>query len=200
MGLGYQTIMDTVSALHALLPQTQCRECGYPDCKSYANALANNTESNIGLCAPGGEPVLENIAALLDSNSEQYRQEVIARFREPNLVKIREEDCIGCTKCISACPVDAIIGASKQMHTVLSDICTGCGLCIPPCPVDCIDVTTQSTATYSPNEALKRYEAKEARLQKKIQDSHTNFQNIQSDKQSQLRALLSKIKHSNTLP
>lgn len=161
--------------LHAILPQTQCRECGYPDCKSYATALTQN-EKNIGLCAPGGLETLDAIAAVLKRDPEPYREEANARYREPAQVIIREEECIGCTKCIQACPVDAIIGTAKQMHTVLTNECTGCGLCIPPCPVDCIEWIPLKKPAYNPTFALQRYNAKNARLQAAEQQAKKSFQ------------------------
>lgn len=120
-----------------LLPQTQCGQCGYPGCKPYADAIAKGEAIN--LCPPGGQQTVVALAELLgrevielDEQSEEKSQ--------PTVVFIREEDCIGCTKCIQACPVDAIVGTAKMMHTVITDQCTGCDLCIPPCPVDCIEI------------------------------------------------------------
>lgn len=151
--------------INTLLPQTQCRECGYPDCESYAKALTND-EKNIGLCAPGGISTLKNIAILLERDATPYIEEVEKRTRLPATAIIREDECIGCTKCIQACPVDAIIGASKQMHTILVDECTGCGLCIAPCPVDCIALIQLEKPAYNPVTAQARYNARNVRLQK----------------------------------
>ena len=124
--------MPTAAQINALLPQTQCRECGFSGCLPYAQALADS-QAPINLCAPGGAIVIRDLAQLL-------RQPEIApaKTQTPALAWIDEAVCIGCTACIRACPVDAIMGASKQMHTVLADECTGCGLCVAPCPVDCI--------------------------------------------------------------
>jgi electron transport complex protein RnfB len=119
----------------AILPQTQCGQCGYPGCKPYAEAVANGEAIN--KCAPGGEDTIKKIADLmgvepppLDENHDTDNF--------PKVAFIIEEDCIGCTKCIQACPVDAILGTTKQMHTIIADECTGCDLCVEPCPVDCI--------------------------------------------------------------
>lgn len=131
-----------VDQLDALLPQTQCGQCGYPGCKPYANALANGEDIN--KCAPGGEDTIKKIAQLLGVDvqpiNEAHEQDNKAKSNRPKVAFIIEEDCIGCTKCIQACPVDAILGAAKQMHTILTDECTGCDLCVAPCPVDCIEM------------------------------------------------------------
>ncbi|WP_373761731.1 RnfABCDGE type electron transport complex subunit B [Neisseria dentiae] len=124
--------MSLVQHLDHLLPQTQCRECGYQGCLPYAQALAEG-EAEINLCAPGGETVMLDIAGLLGKPPLKP-----AKIQEKALAWIDETVCIGCTACIRACPVDAIMGASKQMHTVIRNECTGCGLCVAPCPVDCI--------------------------------------------------------------
>ncbi|WP_256930679.1 electron transport complex subunit RsxB [Pseudomonas sp. ABC1] len=125
-----------VERIDALLPQTQCRECGYPGCMPYARAIVEG--ERIGKCPPGGQATVHALAALLDVQEVP----VESGIAEPPtlLARIREEECIGCTKCIQACPVDAIVGAAKLMHTVIADECTGCNLCVPPCPVDCIDM------------------------------------------------------------
>ncbi len=126
-----------VDQIDNLMPQTQCGQCGYPGCRPYSEAIANGDAIN--KCPPGGEATIHALADLLgrefiplDSESGEETPKTVAY--------IREDECIGCTKCIQACPVDAILGAAKQMHTVIIDECTGCDLCVEPCPVDCIDM------------------------------------------------------------
>lgn len=124
--------------IEALLPQTQCGQCDYAGCRPYAEAMAAG-EADINRCVPGGEATIQELAALLDRDPIPLDEEV-GEEKPPVLAVIIEEQCIGCTKCIQACPVDAIIGAAKQMHTVIASECTGCELCLPPCPVDCIEL------------------------------------------------------------
>jgi Na+-translocating ferredoxin:NAD+ oxidoreductase subunit B len=122
--------------IDAVLPQTQCEQCGYHGCRPYAEAIARG-EADINQCPPGGAAGIEKLAALLQRPVLPLDPE--HGVEKPRmLARIVEADCIGCTKCIQACPVDAIVGASKLMHTVLADDCTGCELCVPACPVDCI--------------------------------------------------------------
>ncbi len=121
--------------LDNLLPQTQCGQCGYPGCKPYANAVAAH-EADINHCVPGGERTMLAIADIMGVEPKTIEQEATA----PVVAYIREDECIGCTLCIKACPVDCIIGAPKQFHTIITDHCTGCTLCLEPCPVDCIDM------------------------------------------------------------
>ena len=127
-----------VDQINDLLPQTQCGQCGYPGCKPYAEAIAGGDKIN--KCPPGGESTIQSLADLLGVEPEPLDAEHGAEKAVPTVAYIREEECIGCTKCIQACPVDAILGAAKQMHTVIIDECTGCDLCVEPCPVDCIDM------------------------------------------------------------
>ncbi|CAM3915197.1 electron transport complex subunit RsxB [Vreelandella rituensis] len=124
-----------VKKIDALLPQTQCGQCGYPGCRPYAEAISAGDDIN--KCPPGGEDTIQALADLL--GREPTPLDGVAQDT-PKVAFIREEECIGCTKCIQACPVDAILGAAKQMHTVIAAECTGCDLCIEPCPVDCIDM------------------------------------------------------------
>jgi electron transport complex protein RnfB len=126
--------------INELLPQTQCGQCGYPGCRPYAEAIAGGEAIN--KCPPGGEATIHALADLLDVEplplDEEHGEEKVKA-----VAFIREDECIGCTKCIQACPVDAILGAAKQMHTVIASECTGCDLCVEPCPVDCIDMIPQ---------------------------------------------------------
>ncbi len=128
-----------VDQLDALLPQTQCGQCSYPGCRPYAQAMSDGTEK-INKCPPGGESTIIAIADLLGVDPEPLDAEHGEEKNTKILAVIREDECIGCTKCIQACPVDAILGAAKQMHTVIASECTGCDLCVEPCPVDCIDM------------------------------------------------------------
>lgn len=125
--------------IDACLAQTQCQLCEYPDCRAYANAIVSG-EADIDRCLPGGEKTLDALATLTGRDASIYRETLQQKIKPMTQAIIREEECIGCTKCIQACPVDAIIGSAKQMHTVIIDACNGCELCIPPCPVDCIDL------------------------------------------------------------
>jgi len=122
-----------------LLPQTQCGQCGYPGCRPYATAIAGG-EAEINRCPPGGQATIQNLAELLDVEPLELDAEHGAEAEIRTVAYIHEDLCIGCTKCIQACPVDAILGAAKQMHTVIKTECTGCDLCVEPCPVDCIDM------------------------------------------------------------
>lgn len=151
LGLGFGALLGVVSErfkrednplveqIDALLPQTQCGQCGYPGCRPYAEAI--NQGDALNKCPPGGESTIHALADLLGRESEPLDGEAQS---EPKVAFIREAECIGCTKCIQACPVDAIIGAAKLMHTVIEDECTGCDLCLDPCPVDCIDMLPRS--------------------------------------------------------
>mgnify|MGYP006268763655 FL=1 len=140
--------------IDGLLPQTQCRRCGYPDCQSYAEAISLG-EAAINRCPPGGA---ELIAALAQLTRQQPvgLDESCGRHGPLQLARIDESRCIGCTLCIAACPVDAIAGAPKRMHTVLAAWCTGCELCIAPCPVDCIELTPFGRAWSVPDAQAAR--------------------------------------------
>ncbi len=132
---------SVVEQINAILPQTQCGQCGYPGCRPYAEAIAEGEAIN--RCPPGGEAGIAQLADLLDVEPLPLDEEHGEEAALPAVAFIHEEDCIGCTKCIQACPVDAILGAAKQMHTVISSECTGCDLCVDPCPVDCIEMVTE---------------------------------------------------------
>lgn len=127
--------------INNILPQTQCGQCGYPGCRPYAEAIANGEAIN--KCPPGGEAGVQALADLLDLEPLPLDAEHGEAKKVTTVAFIREDECIGCTKCIQACPVDAILGAAKQMHTVIISECTGCDLCVEPCPVDCIDMIAQ---------------------------------------------------------
>ena len=129
---------DLVERLDRLLPQTQCGQCGFAGCRPYAEAMARG-EAGVDHCPPGGDAGARALARLLGVAPLPYDRSRGAQ-KPPQVALVVEEDCIGCTKCIQACPVDAIIGAPKRMHTVIPELCTGCELCLPPCPVDCIEL------------------------------------------------------------
>lgn len=133
-----------VEQIDSILPQTQCGQCGYPGCKPYAEAVANGEAIN--KCAPGGDDTIKKIADLMGVEPVAM-DEAHEADNTPKVAFVIEEDCIGCTKCIQACPVDAIIGTTKQMHTIIADECTGCDLCVAPCPVDCIEMRPIETTT-----------------------------------------------------
>lgn len=169
-------LLTRVDAIDRALPQTQCTRCGYPDCHSYAGAIASG-EAAINRCPPGGAEGISRLAAItgqpvlaLDPfhGTEGPRQ----------LAVIDEAACIGCTLCLKACPVDCILGGPKAMHTVMADLCTGCELCIPACPVDCISLTVVDTersgwAAWSgaqADEARTRYGFHQFRLQRDEQE------------------------------
>jgi electron transport complex protein RnfB len=141
--LGYASVKfkvegnPLVDQIDNLLPQTQCGQCSYPGCRPYAEAIAKG-EAPINLCPPGGETTMHALADLLDIEPQELDEEASKQSDVPEVAMIIEKDCIGCTLCIQACPVDAIVGAAKHMHTVIESECTGCELCLPPCPVDCI--------------------------------------------------------------
>jgi len=137
--LGYASIKfkvegdPLVEKIEAILPQTQCGQCSYPGCKPYAEAIAKG-EADINLCPPGGMEGVQRLADLLGREVKPLE----AEEKPKQVAVIDEQTCIGCTLCIQACPVDAIVGAAKQMHTIVAPLCTGCELCLPPCPVECI--------------------------------------------------------------
>lgn len=143
--LGYSAIRfriegdPVVEKIDAILPQTQCGQCTYAGCRPYAEAIAKG-EADINQCPPGGEAVIIALADLLDVEVKPLNAEHGEAKESKTVVYIDENTCIGCTLCIQACPVDAILGAAKHMHTVIESECTGCDLCIPPCPVDCIHI------------------------------------------------------------
>ncbi|PHM38814.1 electron transport complex subunit RsxB [Xenorhabdus innexi] len=135
-----------VEKVDNLLPQSQCGQCGYPGCRPYAEAVINNGEM-INKCAPGGEQVMLKMSELLGVDPQPLDGDESIQNPARKVAFIDEENCIGCTKCIQACPVDAIIGANRAMHTVVEDLCTGCDLCVAPCPTDCITMIPVATTT-----------------------------------------------------
>ena len=152
-----------VARIDALLPQTQCTRCGYPGCRPYAQAIASG-DAEINQCPPGGSDTIRALASLLgrpflDLNPANGVEAA------PQVAWIDEERCIGCARCLAPCPVDAIVGASKHLHTVIAERCTGCELCLPPCPVDCIEMRPAgATAGNDPALNRARFESHSARL------------------------------------
>jgi len=140
---------DLVNAIDALLPQTQCTKCGYEGCRPYADALAAG-EADINQCPPGGMAGIRKLARLLGRPEKPLNPS--NGLEKPRTAAVIDESrCIGCMLCIRACPVDAIVGAPKRMHTVLTASCTGCELCLPPCPVDCIDMVELNALVHRGN-------------------------------------------------
>lgn len=154
-----------VDHIDALLPQTQCEQCGYHGCRPYAEAIARG-DAQINQCPPGGAAGIAKLAALLKRAHLPLNTEHGVE-KPRTLARIVEADCIGCTKCIQACPVDAIVGAAKLMHTVITDDCTGCELCVPACPVDCIVLEPMPMAQMDQSHAdgaRQHFQRREARL------------------------------------
>jgi Na+-translocating ferredoxin:NAD+ oxidoreductase subunit B len=180
--------------LDAALPQTQCTRCGYPDCRRYAEAMATG-EADIDRCPPGGAEGIVRLAAL---TGRPVRPLDPARGAEGPLrmARIDEAWCIGCTLCIKACPVDAIVGAPRQMHTVVEDWCTGCELCIPPCPVDCIELVPVDPdrtgwAAWSAAQADQgraRYQAHTTRVARQAQEQQERLAAKAAEKLADLAA------------
>ena len=138
-----------IDRIDGLLPQTQCGQCGHPGCRPYAEAIFFN-RAGINQCPPGGQKTITRLSLLL-GRPVQPLNPAHGIEKPLQVARINEDLCIGCVKCIKACPVDAIIGASRQMHTVLTSLCTGCELCLAPCPMDCIDMVpaTRQSSTVS---------------------------------------------------
>ncbi len=164
---GDPLIANLVTQIDAILPQTQCQQCGYIGCQPYATAIATG-EADINQCPPGGEAGIYALADLLNIAHKPLNQ-AHGEHKAKAVALINESICIGCTLCIQACPVDAILGASKQMHTVIASECTGCELCLPPCPVDCISMepipmVTETEKHKAANLARRRYNFKLSRI------------------------------------
>lgn len=172
----------TPEQIDELLPQTQCGLCGYGGCMPYAEALIFENAA-INLCPPGGVETLQQLGTLLNQDVTPYMDDMAAKTKPASIAIIREDECIGCTKCIQACPVDAILGGPKLMHTVITAECTGCELCVAPCPVDCIDIISILPTTLAEQNQKKstfrdRFNARNIRLQ----------QDAQAEKQKKLKA------------
>lgn len=184
--------------IEALLPQTQCEKCGFKGCNPYAKALAEN-QAEINLCQPGGEITMRALAKLLHK-PEQPLPEEATHAQIAKIAVIQEEACIGCTKCIKACPVDAIIGTSKKLHVVISDFCTGCELCLPVCPVDCIDMvaTNDSLPTWIIESSEKRQQkAKDSKI--RFEKRNTRIQTEQAKKQVERESIITQTNYKDDI-
>jgi electron transport complex protein RnfB len=177
-------LVELCNQLDDVLPQTQCTKCGYPDCRSYAAAMADEGALP-NRCPPGGAEGIKRLSTILMMSGRQLpphlQLEVECGVERPRPVALIDpKTCIGCTLCIQACPVDAIVGASKQMHVVLTEWCTGCDLCVPPCPVDCISMVsvTESRTGWDAWTAEQadlsraRYQGREDRLEREERDNN----------------------------
>jgi electron transport complex protein RnfB len=200
---------NLVNQLEDILPQTQCTKCGYPDCRGYAEAMASG-EALPNRCPPGGVEGIKRLSKVLVPIYPQDAFDLHPTInsecgleRPRPVAFIDPQKCIGCTLCIQACPVDAIVGASKQMHVVLTEWCTGCDLCIPPCPVDCIsmiNVTEDKTgwdawSSDLADTARKRYHDREMRLDREQKD---NDDRLAKKAAAKLQSVNSESPHSET--
>lgn len=188
----------TPEQIDALLPQTQCGLCGYGGCMPYAEAIVFENAA-INLCPPGGVKTLQALGELLQQDPTPFIPEMEQKAKPKMVAVILEKECIGCTKCIQACPVDAILGSAKQMHTVITSACTGCELCIPPCPVDCIDLLIQpeSPETLQKEErhlARKRFYARERRLAQEKKSKNTALQNSLEKKKHYIKDAIARAR------
>ena len=176
--------MVTPEELDALLPQTQCKACGYDGCLPYANAISQGIDT-IDKCRPGGERTLNALAKATSLDPKPYLQTVLLQYKPTSLVRIHHEHCIGCTKCITACPVDAVVGSAKHMHSILEDVCTGCDLCVEVCPVDCIESFDIMPRSESEEDVLaaqsrQRYQKREQRFLQYEQDRQKKYAQAQA--------------------
>lgn len=203
--------MTTLDQINQLLPQTQCELCGHKGCKPYAEALLAG-EDTIDQCAPGGLPVLHTLGKALSIDPAPFIEHVTQNAKPPSYVNIREAECIGCKKCINACPVDAIIGSTKQMHVIITTDCTGCDLCIPPCPMDCIDTVelpdrpTEETASLAilwqarydkRQKRLARDKEKEKIAHTQLKEKKASRANTIAARQAEIKAAIARMKQTH---
>jgi len=187
--------LSLIDQINAILPQTQCRQCSFQGCKPYALAIASGA-ADINQCPPGGNEGIVALALLLGVNPKPLNPE-FGQYKAKSVAFIIEQDCIGCVKCIAACPVDAILGAAKFMHTVIASECTGCELCIAPCPVDCIVLLptapiANGTKQYElAHHAKQRYEARSLRIELEVTEK--------AERAKQKRAALEQMKLASRL-
>ncbi len=195
--------MISAKALDALLPQTQCGECGFNGCMPYAEALAAGLTS-IDRCPPGGVDTLLALGKHLAIDPMPFLARKNAHSKAPTVAHIQAEECIGCTKCIQACPVDAIIGSAKQLHSVLTHECTGCGLCLDPCPVDCIELLPVPAPLYDRATARTRYGNKQIRALRSLDEQTRRYQHNKrlttqpTDQQAKQDYILAALQRSQT--
>lgn len=191
--------MNLSHQILAILPQTQCTRCGFPDCAAYAQAIALD-EADINQCPPGGQEGIQRISALT-GRPETPLNPLNGTESPRSVAWIDETWCIGCTLCIAACPTDAIIGSNKLMHTIIEDACTGCELCLPVCPVDCIHLDNvsdnhtgwQAWSQELADQAKDRYAQKQKRMAGQLQQDPRN-EISSAAKQSAVKAALAKAK------
>ena len=189
-----------IDQINAILPQTQCRQCGFQGCRPYAEAIASGT-ADINQCPPGGDEGIIELAHLLGRDPKPLNEKH-GQHKPKSIAFIVEHDCIGCVKCIAACPVDAILGAAKFMHTVIASECTGCELCVAPCPVDCIIMKPlpaapdndkafiKATKFAQAQQAKQRYEARNLRKENEILEK--------AERAKQKKAAFGLMKSENT--
>ena len=189
-----------IDQINAILPQTQCRQCGFQGCRPYAEAIASGV-ADINQCPPGGDEGIIELAHLLGVNPKPLNAQ-FGQHKPKSVAFIVEKDCIGCAKCIAACPVDAILGAAKFMHTVIASECTGCELCLEPCPVDCIIMKPLPTLMDSKQSLIKAKKYAQAQLAKRRYDARClrieKENNEKTERAKQKRAALVIMKSENT--
>lgn len=184
----------TPEQIDDLLPQTQCGLCSYGGCMPYAEAIVYEN-APIHLCPPGGVTTLRALGELLAQDPTPHIPEMEQKAKPTMLAVIREDECIGCTKCIQACPVDAILGAAKQMHTVIASECTGCELCVAPCPVDCIDMLIVEPQKEKANQARKRFNSRQQRIAKEKKSNNQIKSNLSQQKNlNYIQAAIERVK------
>ena len=182
-----------------ILPQTQCGLCGYGGCMPYAEAIVFD-QAPLNLCPPGGINTLQALGQLLNQDITPWLPEMEKKTKPKTLAVIRETACIGCTKCIQACPVDAIVGSAKHMHTVITDACTGCDLCAPVCPVDCIDMvanTQELSPTAQKNkaqQARERFYSHQQRLANEKRTDEASLQRSLRDRKEYVQAAMARVR------
>lgn len=180
-----------IQQIDSILPQTQCTQCGYPDCQAYAEAIADGAPHN--QCPPGGERVIGKLAELLKRETLPLNPKN-GTHRPKHVANIREAECIGCVKCIKACPVDAIIGTGKMMHTVIEQECTGCDLCVPACPMDCIDMLPAQDNALHSDHWRERHNRHKQRLDQSAQEAYKKHQRNLADKKAYIADALARAK------